>query len=243
MSGHSKWSQIKHKKAAIDAKKGKIFSKMARLITVAAREKGGDPARNAMLRLTIDKAKEFNMPSDNIERAIKRGTGEIEGTKIEELLLEAYGPSGIAIIIEGTTDNKNRTLPAIKHILTQHGGKLAETGNVSYLFERKGVIILKITNNKETLELLTIEAGAEDIKEIKHNSDNFLEIYTKPEELENTKKILEQKNIAIESTSLDWVPKSEIEIIDQKTKEQIEKLFDALDENDDVNEIYSNIKS
>jgi YebC/PmpR family DNA-binding regulatory protein len=180
MSGHSKWQNIRFRKELVDKKRGKIFSKISRLISVTAREKGGDPETNPKLRMAIEKAKELNMPKDNIERAIKRGTGQLEGAKMEEILYEAYGPAGVALIIEGITDNKNRTLAEIKHILSRFGGKLAESGSVRYLFEKKGE---------------------------------------------------------------DWVPKYPLEITDEKTKEQLEKLFEALDENDDVQEIYSNLKS
>lgn len=243
MSGHSKWSQIKYKKALTDAKKGKIFSKMARLIAVAARAKGGDPQTNPQLRLAIEKARAFNMPSENIERAIKRGTGDIEGVKMEEFTIEAYGPSGIALIIEGITDNKNRTVSEIKYLLGQHDGKMAEQGSVSWLFEKKGALVVGLTANqldKENLELLAIDSGAQDLK---WQTDELLEIYTKLENWEAVKKQLESENIKIESASLDWVPNREIQITDPKTKERLKKLFEALEENDDVNEIYSNLKT
>jgi len=178
MSGHSHSKTIKHRKDAIDAKRGKIFSKISSLIIMAAKEKGGDPETNSKLKLAIEKAKAVNMPKDNIERAIKRGTGQLAGANIEEFIYEAYGPAGTALIIEGITDNKNRTLAEIKHILSRFSGKLAEAGSVKYLFNRKG--------------------------------DN-------------------------------WQPKYPLEI-NQKTKEQLEKLFEALDENEDVQEIYSNLK-
>jgi len=179
MSGHSKWSNIKHKKETIDKKRGKIFSKMSRLINVAAKEKGGDPDSNPKLRLAIEKARQFNMPKDNIERAIKRGTGQTKGAKMEEIAYEAYGPSGVALIIELITDNRNRTIAEIKHILTKFGGKLAEAGSVKYLFDK---------NNEE------------------------------------------------------WMPKYPLEISDQKTKDQLNKLFKILDENEDIQKIYSNLK-
>lgn len=243
MSGHSKWSQIKHKKALTDAKKGKAFSKLARLVSVAARERGGDPGTNPALRLTIEKAKSLNMPQENIERAIKRGTGKIEGAKIEEFLYEAYGPGGIALIIQGITDNKNRTLGEIKNILSQHNGKLSGTGSVNYLFGQKGTIILKTEEQhqkKEDLELMAIEAGAEDFKWKTIDNENYLEIYTKPADLEKVKIFLQEKGIEIGSTSIDLVPKTEIEIKDKKNKAEIEKLLEALEEQDDINEIYSN---
>lgn len=243
MSGHSKWSQIKHKKALTDAKKGQIFSKLARLIAVAARQKGSDPNTNAQLRLAVEKARAFNMPSENIERAIKKIAGEVGGSKMEEITVEAYGPTGIALIIEGVTDNKNRTISEIKYILSQHGGKMAEAGSVHWLFERKGTLVINLSGSglsKESLELLVIDCGAQDLR---WQTEDLLEIYTKIEDLEKIKKELELKNIKLESASLDWVPKNEVEIKNQKTKERIEKLFEALEENDDVNEIYSNLKS
>ncbi len=241
MSGHSKWSQIKHKKAITDGKKSKIFGKLARLITLAVRDKGDNPEINATLRLAIDKAKQMNMPIDNIERAIKRGSGEMAGAQIEEVTYDAYGPGNIALIIEGITDNKNRTLSEIRNILTKHNGKLAE-GGVQWLFDKKGVIELSAEENngknKEELELSVIEAGAEDIIW----QDNNLKIYTLPENFEITKNNLEKTGLKIDSSSLDLIPKTPIEITDEKIRNQLEKLLDALDENDDVNEIYSNLK-
>jgi YebC/PmpR family DNA-binding regulatory protein len=241
MSGHSKWSKIKRGKAITDAKRGKVFSKYVKMISVAAREKGGDPKTNPTLRMVIEKARSENMPYENIERAIKKGTGEIEGARMENFTYEAYAPGGIALIIEGITDNKNRTLSEIKHMISTLGGKFAESGSVSYLFQKKGVVTInneKKEISKEDLELAAIEAGAEDIKWM---DENILEIYTKPEELDSIKKSLEENGAAIDSSSLDWVAASEIEVSDEKTKAQVEKLMDALDEHDDVNEIYSNL--
>ncbi len=234
MSGHSHWASIKHKKGAADEKRGKVFSKISRMISVAAKQGGGDPEANSKLRLAVEQAKQANMPKDNIERAIKKGTGELEGEKLEQVVFEAYGPGKTAIIIEGITDNKNRTLSEIKQILNQNKGKLANEGSVKWLFERKGSIIIN-KENKEELELIVIEAGAEDINE----HDEFLEIYTKPEDLEKVKKNLEEKGIKPESVSLDWVAKENIEV---KEKEACEKLFEALDDNDAVQNIYSNLK-
>ena len=243
MSGHSHFSSIKHKKGIEDAKRGKLFSKLARQISVASREKGSDPEMNSFLRLVIEKAKEFNMPKENIERAIKRGAGELEEERLEEILYEAYGPGGIAVIIEGITDNKNRSLGEIKQILNQAGGKLANEGSVKWMFERKGCITLLITNNneyankKDELELAAIEAGAQDI----YWHEDVLDIYTNPEELEKVKKVLDEKKINIESASLDWVAKNEVEL-EEKQKNAAGKLFEALDENEAVQEIYSNLK-
>jgi len=240
MSGHSHWKTIKYKKASADAQKSRAFSKIARLISVAAREKGGDPETNPKLRTAIEQAKELNMPSENIERAIKRGTGAVEGAQLEEILLEAYGPGGIAIVIEGITDNKNRTLNEIKQILNQYNGKLASEGSVKWMFERKGVIVVngeQFTEKKEELELKTLEAGAEDL--YWHN--NTLDVYTRPEELDKVKRNLKEAGVPIEDASLDWVPK-EYKEVGPEEKELLDKLFEALDENDAVQEIYSNLK-
>jgi len=239
MSGHSHFSSIKHKKAITDAKRGKIFSKLSRMISVAAKE-NGDPQTNSKLRQALEEAKRFDLPKENIERAIKRGTGELEGVRLEEVVFEAYGPGKTAIIIEGITDNKNRTLSEIKQILNQKGGKLASEGSVKWLFGRKGTLIVnneQRTMNNEELELKAIESGAEDT----YWHDNLLDIYTKPEDLEKVKKNLEEKGTKIESASLDWVAKEMIEV-EEKDKEACEKLFEALDENDAVQDIYSNLK-
>ena len=234
MSGHSHFATIKHKKGIADAKRGKIFSKMARVITIAAKEKGADPDTNPGLRMAIDQAKKVNMPKDNIERAIKKGTGELAGDHLEEITLEAYGPEKTAIILEGITDNRNRTLSEVKIILNQYNGKLANEGSVKWLFDKKGIIVLNVEGkDKEELELAVIEAGADDITW----EENLLHIYTKPEELEKVKKNLEGNDI--ESANLGWKPKETIEV---SRMESIQKLFEALDDNDDVQEIYSNLK-
>jgi len=235
MSGHSHYSSIKHKKALTDQKRGKVFSKLSRLISIAAKEKGGDPESNSTLRLAIEQAKRENMPKDNIQRAIKRGTGELTGEKLEEVTFEAFGPGGIAVIIEGITDNKNRTLGEVKQILNKHRGKLAGEGSVKWLFERKGVIIAQ--GEKEKAELAAIEAGSEDMDW----KEDILVVYTAPENLENVKKALQEKDVAIESASLDWVAKEEI-AVGEKDKTACERLFEALDENDAIQDIYSNLK-
>jgi len=243
MSGHSHWAGIKYKKGVADAKKGQAFSKIAREITIAARE-GGDPKFNSKLKMAIEKAKDWNMPAENIERAIKRGAGELAGEKLEEILLGAYGPGGIAIIIEGITDNKNRTLNEIKQILNQNNGKLAGEDSVKWMFERKGCIAidLKAQNEelkaKEKLEIIAIEAGAQDL----YWHGDLLDIYTKTEDLDIVKKDLEGRGIKIGSASLDWIAKEEISLSD-KDKEACQKLFESLDENESVQEIYSNLKT
>ena len=239
MSGHSHFKTIKAQKEVADAKKGKIFSKIGRLITVAVKEAGGDPITNSKLRLVIDQAKKFNMPKENIETSIKKGTGELVGEKLEEVSFEGFGPGGIALIIEGITDNKNRTLGEIKTILNQNNGKLAGEGAVRWMFDRKGVVIVSCeAKMKEELELLAIEMGAEDV----FWHDNLLDIYTKPEDLENIKKSFEEKQIKIDSVSLDWTAKEEV-VVSDKEKQASQKLFEALDESDDINDIYSNLKN
>lgn len=241
MSGHSKWSQIKRQKALTDAKKGKIFSKMAKQISVAARAKGSDPEANPNLRMLIEKARSFNMPQDNIERAIKKGAGELEGQKYEDFSLEAFGPGNTALIIEGTSDNKNRTISEVKFLLSQHGGKFANIGSVLWLFDRCGTIILKKSekNSKEDMELAAIDAGAEDFKWI---DEENIEIDTKPDEVEKVKKNLAEKGFQSSESSLDWKPKNEVTVESSKDIEQLEKLLEALDDNEDINEIYSNLK-
>lgn len=242
MSGHSKWSQIKHKKALTDAKKGKIFSKLAKVISLIAKN-DGNIETNPSLRMAVEKAKSVNMPAENIERAIKKGSGEIEGAKMEEVIYEVYGPGGSALILEGITDNKNRTIAEIKHILTRCNGKLAETGSVNWLFNKKGVLEIQMSENKnktkDDLELIIIESGADDFEWLQ---DDTLIIYTSTDKLEETKKYLENRQIKINSSALDLIPKNPINIDDPKIKEQFNKLFEALDEHDDINEIYSNLK-
>ncbi len=237
MSGHSHFKTVKATKDANDAKKGKVFSKIARVITLAVKEKGKDLVTNAKLKTAIEQAKQFNMPKENIERAIKKGTGELVSENLEEVSFEGFGPGGITIIIEGITDNKNRTLGEVKAILNQYGGKMAGEGAVKWMFNRKGYITINCEGKStEELELLVIELGAEDVK----RQENMLEVYTQPEDLENIKKILEEKNLKIESTSLEWIAKEKITIND-KDKEKAQKLFEALDENDAIQDIYSNL--
>lgn len=243
MSGHSHAKTIKHQKELTNQKKGQAFSKVARSISIAVKEGGPTPETNLKLQQAIEMAKRFNMPKENVERAIKRGTGELTDEKLEEVSFEAYGPGGIAIIIEGITDNTNRTLGEVKQALSQNNGKLVGEGAVKWMFEKKGYIIidLKLQNedlkNKERLELLSIEAGAQDI----FWHDDILDVYTKTDDLNIVKKNLEEKGIKIESASLDSVAKEEVKP-NEKDNEACQKLFDALDGLDDVQEIYSNLK-
>ena len=243
MSGHSHSKKIKHQKEITDQKRGQIFSKLSRVISVAVKERGGSPESNPSLKLAMEKAKEFNMPKENIERAIKRGTGELEGGKLEEVLFEAYGPGEIAIIIEGITDNKNRTLGEIKQILSQNNGKLVGEGAVKWIFERKGCIVLDLNKqgeeftNKESLEMIAIDLGARDF----YWHDDLLDVYTGTDDLDKIKKNLEGRGIKIDSASLDWIAK-EGASLSEKDKETCQKLFEALDENEAVQGVYSNIK-
>ena len=231
MSGHSHWATIKHKKGAEDAKRGKIFSKLTRIISLAAKD-GGDSETNVQLRQAIDKAKGFNMPKDNIERAIKKGTGEIEGEQLEEVCYEGIGPDGLTIIIDSITDNKNRTLSEIKQILLKHNWKLADEGSVKWAFEQKGIILAE---KQEDIEMKAIEGGADDFLW----DNDILEIRTAPDKLDNVKKNLENQGVKIESSSLGWIAKDEIEFLN---KEKVEKIFFELDENEAVQNIYSNLK-
>jgi len=243
MSGHSHSKKIKREKAITDQKRGQMFSKMARVIWLAVKEGGINPETNSKLKIAIEKAKGFNLPRENIERAIKQATGGGQEANLEEVLYEAYGPGGIAIIVEGITDNKNRTLGEIKQILSQNNGKLVGEGAVRWLFEKRGVITVIFDSqpssikSREELELAVIEAGAEDVRW--YGDD--LEVYTTPDNLEKIKKTLEEKLVKIDSFSLDWVAKETVDS-DEKQKEACQKLFEALDENEAVQEIYSNLK-
>jgi YebC/PmpR family DNA-binding regulatory protein len=241
MSGHSHAKTVMATKMANDAKKGKVYSKYGRLITIAVKDGGGsgNPEKNSKLKAVIDQAKRMNMPKENIDRAIKKGTGELAGESLEEVSYEGFGPGGIALIINGISDNTNRTLGEIKSILNQNNGKMAGEGAVRWMFDRKGVITISGEGKtKEDLEMLAIEVGADDIKSEGAN----LDVYTKPEDFETVKKALEEKGIKIESASLDYVAKEEV-AISEKEKEQAQRLFEALDENDAVNDIYSNLKN
>lgn len=237
MSGHSKWAKVKYQKAVKDPKRGKAFSKLTNLITVAARE-GGDMETNPKLRLAIEKAKALGMPKDNIDRAIQRGTGEgSEGKQLEELICEAYGPAGIAILIQAITDNKNRTLAELRHLLSSYDAKMANSGSVRYMFQETGKITVPKTSWNDNLSLKTIETGAEEIKE----KDEMVEIYTSVSNLNNLKTFIEDSlpGVQIEA-EIDFVAQQPVQINDEELKNKLETLFNALDENIDVEEIYSN---
>ncbi|MDA8431889.1 MAG: YebC/PmpR family DNA-binding transcriptional regulator [Nitrospiraceae bacterium] len=238
MSGHSKWSQIKHKKAHSDAKRGKIFTKIVKEIAIAARLGGGDPDGNPRLRTAIEKAKEVNMPHDNIKKAIMKGTGELPGVAYEEFVYEGYGPAGVAVMIEVMTDNKNRTLPEIRHILAKSGGSLGETGCVSWMFDKRGYILVnKSKASEDALMTAALEAGAEDMKN-DPDEENY-EIVTSPEDFETVKEALEKAHIAVESAEVTMLPKTYV-VLDEKAAEQTIRLMDGLEENDDVQNVYSN---
>ncbi|ACO03195.1 MAG TPA: YebC/PmpR family DNA-binding transcriptional regulator [Persephonella sp.] len=240
MAGHSKWHNIRHKKAKMDAKRGQMFTKIIREITVAARQGGGDPEFNPRLRIAIEKAKKANMPVENIERAIKRGTGELEGVSYEEVVYEGYGPEGVAIIVECLTDNRNRTTGEVRHIFTKHGGNLGSSGCVSFLFEEKGVILVpKDKYDEETVFEKAIEAGAEDVIT---DDEEFYEIRTEPKELYTVKENLEKEGIEIEKAELTRIPTTTVEINDEETATKLMKLLDALEDNDDVQKVYSNFE-
>ncbi len=238
MSGHSKWATIKHKKAKEDAKRGKLFTKFIREITAAARIGGGNPDANPRLRLAIEKAKEYNMPKSNIENAIKRGTGELEGVSYEEVNYEGYGPGGTAIMIETLTDNKKRCAAEIRHILSKHGGSLGEVGCVSWMFHKKGFIVIPKTGVDENkLMEIAIDAGAEDIQDVAE--DNVYEIYTLPENYEKVKKAIENAGYTPSISEITMIPQSYVELTG-KEAEQMLALMDAIEECDDVQKVYAN---
>ncbi|RUM90760.1 MAG: YebC/PmpR family DNA-binding transcriptional regulator [Thermovibrio sp.] len=236
MAGHSKWANIRHKKAAQDAKRGKIFTKLAREITVAAKEGGGDPEKNPRLRAAIEKARKFNMPKENIERAIKRGTGELAGESYEEVTYEGYGPGGVAIIVKCLTDNRNRTAAEVRHAFSKHGGNLGTSGCVSWMFERKGVIIIPAESyDEETVMMAAIEAGAEDVV----REDEKFVVYTEPSELETVKEGISNSGIEIEEAKLDLIPTTTTKV-EGETALKVLKLLEVLEDLDDVQEVYSN---
>ncbi len=236
MSGHSKWSSIKHKKGATDAKRGKIFSKLNKEITVAARTGGGDPSANPRLRTAIQAAKSENMPKDNIERAIKKGTGELEGVNYEESTYEGYGPGGAAVLIESVTDNRNRAVADIRHILSKCGGNLGENGCVSWMFDSKGYIeVEKKAVDEDKLMETAIEAGAEDVRE----DNNSFEIITEPNDFEAVKTAIDNASIPYIVAEITMLPQTTLEL-KGKEAEQMIKLMETLEDCDDVQKVYTN---
>ncbi len=236
MSGHSKWHSIKHKKAVVDARRGQQFTKLARAVTVAAREGGGDPEGNPALALAIQKARDASMPKDNIERAIAKGTGEgVDADQIETVLYEGYGPGGVALLIEALTDNRNRTGADVRHMLSKNGGNLGEPGSVSYLFDKAGVIVVDAGRYDEDDLIVAIDAGAQDIS----LDDDVYEVITEPADLGRVRDALRQADVEIESADVSQRPKSRVPV-DEGDAARLIKLIDALEESDDVSAVHAN---
>lgn len=236
MSGHNKWSTIKHKKGAADAKRSKLFSKIIKELTVAARMGGGDPESNPRLRTAVNAARSANMPKDNITKAIKRGTGEIAGASYEEVTYEGYGPGGVAVLVEALTDNKNRTVAEVRHIFDKYGGNLGESGCVAWMFDKKGVIEVKADGLEEDEVMeLGLEAGAQDVK----LEGELYEITTEPPEFESVRSAVEEKGWNIEFAELSMVPQNTVKL-EGKKAEQMLKMMDALEDHDDLERVYAN---
>jgi len=238
MSGHSKWATTKHKKAAADAKRGKVFTKITKELTIAAKIGGGDPDANPRLRTAIAKAKEANMPADNMKRAIQKGTGELPGVTYEEVTYEGYGPGGVAVMIECLTDNKNRTVADIRHILSKQNGSLGENGCVSWMFDQKGYIVVeKTAADEETLMDVALEAGAEDI--VSDPEEPNYEVMTAPQDFEAVRSALEEKGIPMAAAEVTMIPQTYVKL-EGKDAEQMMRLMDALDDCDDTQNVYAN---
>jgi YebC/PmpR family DNA-binding regulatory protein len=236
MSGHSKWHSIKHKKAVVDARRGQHFTKLARAITVAAREGGGDLDGNPSLALAVQKARDASMPKDNIERAIAKGTGEgVDADQIETVLYEGYGPGGVALLIEALTDNRNRTSADVRHLLSKHGGNLGEPGSVSYLFDKRGVIVVDASRYDEDDLMPAIDAGAEDIS----RDDDVFEVITEPSDLVGVREALRDAGVEFESADMTQRPKTRVPL-DEADAAKLLKLIDALEESDDVSAVHAN---
>ncbi len=236
MSGHSKWSSIRHKKSAADAKRGKVFSRLIKEVTVAARLGGGDPGGNPRLRTAIAAARAANMPADNVERAIKKGTGELPGVSYEELTLEGYGAGGVAILTQALTDNRNRTVAELRKLFTKNGGSLVEAGAVSWMFEMKGIVLVERGRaEEESLMELALEAGAEDLKQ----EESFFEITARPEDFESVKEALTAKGIPLASADVTQIPKNTLRLEGAAAK-QVLRLMEALEDHDDVQHAYAN---
>lgn len=239
MGGHSHWAGIKHKKALVDAKKGKVFTKILREITIAAKMSGGNPDQNPRLRKAVDDARAANMPFDNVKRAIMKGTGQLPGVSYEEIIYEGYGPGSVAVIVECTTDNKNRTFSEIRKIFTSHGGNTGTAGCVSYMFKSKGLIVVKKEDiGEDDLMNLALEAGAEDVRTV----GDVYEVLTAPDmaAIDAVKKAIEAKGITPESADLSMIPDTEVSITDEHTAETLMKMLEALDDHDDTKNVYDN---
>jgi YebC/PmpR family DNA-binding regulatory protein len=237
MSGHSKWSTIKRKKSAEDAKRGKIFTRIAREITVVARSGGGDPETNPSLRLSIEKARGANMPKDNIERAIKRGTGELEGGQLEEVCYEGYAPHGVALLVKCLTDNRNRTLSEVRRVFNRSGGNLAEAGAVAWMFDTRGYIaVARNDMDPDDIFMMAVDAGAEDVE----IGDDFVEVYTEPGDLHWVRESLARRGLTIEDAELSQVPQTMMTLGEKETL-QLMNMIENLEELDDVQQVYSNL--
>lgn len=237
MAGHSKWANIKHRKGAEDAKRGKVFTKVVKEIIVAARLGGGDPNANPRLRTVLLKAKACNLPKDNVERAIKKGTGDLDGMDYEEISYEGYGPGGVAVLVESLTDNKNRTVADVRHLFNKYNGNLGENGCVGWMFDKKGwFAVAKADADEEELMMTALDAGAEDVKD--EDGENF-EIITAPDDFEAVKAALESAGIAIVDSEVTMLPQNYVSL-EGKDAETMIKLMDALDDNDDVQKVYTN---
>ena len=241
MAGHSKWANIKHRKARVDAKKSKIFTKLSKDIILAAKLGGGDSAANSRLKIAVEKARAANIPNENIKRAIMKGIGELASVGAEELIYEGYGPGGVAVMLDIVTDNRNRTAGEIRHLFSKHGGNLGESGCVSWMFDRKGFLSLlkeDIKMNEDELLAVALEVGAENME----IEDGSCEIYTQPENLDIAFKGLESKGIRVSEAEIVMIPKTTVKLSGEEA-EKMMKLLDALEEHDDVNEVYSNFES
>ncbi|HEX8708944.1 MAG TPA: YebC/PmpR family DNA-binding transcriptional regulator [Pyrinomonadaceae bacterium] len=236
MSGHSKWHTIKHKKGALDAKRGKVFTKLIKEITVAARSGGGDASANARLRKAVSDAKAANMPNDTIDRAIKRGTGELEGVSYDEITYEGYGPSGVAVMVEAMTDNRNRTVAEIRHIFSKNGGNLGASGSVSYLFDKKGYIVVeKAARPEDELFEIVTEAGAEDLRD---DEDNF-EIITSPDDFDAVLSAVKEAGVEPQVAEVELVPQNYVKLEGNEARQML-KLMEALEDHDDVQRVSAN---
>jgi len=236
MSGHNKWSTIKHKKGAQDAKRGKLFSKIIKEITIAARMGGGDPEGNPRLRTAVLAARAANMPKDNVEKAVKRGAGGLEGTNYEEIVYEGYGPGGVAVLVEVLTDNKNRTVAEVRHIFEKYNGNLGETGCVSWMFKKQGIVVIAADgiDEDEVMEV-ALECGAHDVKKEGHS----FEMTTDPADIETVRKAVEDKGWKIELSEITMIPQTTVKL-EGKKAEQMLKMMDALDDNDDMQKVFAN---
>ena len=236
MSGHSKWHSIKHKKGALDAKRGRMFTKLIKEITIAARIGGGDQEGNPRLRKAVLDAKGVNMPADNIKRAIQKGTGELEGGQLEEIMYEGYAPGGVAMLVEVVTDNRNRTVSEIRHVFSKNGGNMGESGSVGWMFSKKGYIAIeKSKADEETLMTLAIEAGADDFQ----SDESMYEIYASLENFESVQNAIKAKNIEMVTAEISMIPQNYIKV-EGKTAQQVVKLMEAFEEHDDVQHVYAN---